>query len=428
MSQPGVVPGPPIAGHVRARRLGFTRRTKATDASGPFDRRAVEAWFRRRGLPLFVRSDERASRLLQRAVPALVFLLVIDPITTLVTWLVDVPPAEFERRMANTAYVFPLLALTVAGVVVPVLAGWLVSLWMRALPRRGRWVLARVVLVLNVVAVPLVDWSSGLRDNVWLSLTINLGVTLLMLFFVWVGAGSILAWSLRKAVAELGSVGRMATTALPLLVLVVIFSFFATDVWQIAAALPRWRLWLVVALFAVLGVLFMATRLNDELKKMIDKVATDRVDDLTQVLGHTPLADAIAGPPIQALPLSRRERANITLVLFVAQLLQILVLSVLVFCLLIALGALAIDSTVIDTWLGPGASRREGTLFGAKLPLSAGLVQVSLFLAAFSGVYFAASAATDENYRESFFDPLLADVRTSLAARQVYLARRPDAS
>jgi hypothetical protein len=86
------------------------------------------------------------------------------------------------------------------------------------------------------------------------------------------------------------------------------------------------------------------------------------------------------------------------------------------------------DGTVIDEWLGPGAARKEGTLFGVKLPLAAGLVQVSLFLAAFSGLYFAASAATDQHYRESFYEPLLADVRTSLAARQVYLARRPDAS
>lgn len=397
-------------------------------AAAAFDRRVVEAWFRRRGLPMFVRSDERGSRLLQRAVPALVFLLVIDPISALVTWFVNVPEAEFERRMANTAYVFPLLALVVAGVVVPVLAGWLAGKLMGVLPRRGRWVVARVVLLLSVFATPLADWLSGLRDHLWMWLAINVGVTLLMLFFVWVGAGSILAWGMRKAIGELGTVGRMATTALPLLVLVVIFSFFATDVWQIAAALPRWRLWLVVALFAVLGVLFMATRLNEELKKMIDKVANDKIGDLVEVLSPTPLAASVAGPPITALPLGRRERANITLVLFVAQLLQILVLSVLVFCVLIALGALAMDGKVIDEWLGAGASRQEGTLFGAKLPLAAGLVQVSLFLAAFSGVYFAASAATDQHYREAFFEPLLADVRTSLAARQVYLARRPEPS
>jgi hypothetical protein len=393
-----------------------------------FDRRAVEAWFRRRGLPLFVRSDEQGSRILQRAVPALVFVLVIDPMLTLVTWLVNVAPEEFERRMANTAYVFPLLALIVGAIVVPVLAGWLVSKWMSALERPGRWVLARVVLLLNVVALPVVDWWTGLRDRLWFSLSINVGVTLLMLLFVWVGAGSILAWGLRKALSEVGTVGRMATKALPLLVLVVIFAFFSAEMWQIAAELPRWRLWLVVALFAVLGVLFMAARLDEELKKMIDKVAGDKIDDLTTVLRDTPLASAVAGPPIDTLPLGRRERANITLVLFVAQLLQILVMSVLVFVVLTALGALAIDGRVIDSWLGDGASLRAGTLFGINLPLSTGLVQVSIFLAAFSGLYFAASAATDQHYREAFFEPLLSDVRTSLAARQVYLARRDDAS
>jgi len=395
---------------------------------GEFDRRATEAWFRRRGLPLVVRRDERGSRLLQRALPALVFVLVNDPLTTAVTVLLDVPEDVLERRMANTAYVFLLLAVVVAALVVPALAGWGVSVWMQRLARRGRWVLARAVLVLNVVVLPLVEWRTGLRTQLWLAFTVNIGVTLLMLFFVWVGAGSILAWGLRKAVAELGTIGRMATKALPLLVLVVIFAFFSTEVWQIAEALPRWRLWLVVALFAVLAVLFMAARLDEELRRMIDKVAGDKVDDLAEVLRDTPLAAAVAGPPIDAAPLGRRERANITLVLFVAQLLQIVVLTVLVFCVLIALGALAIDSKVIDSWLGDGAADVAGTLFGVKLPLSKGLVQVSLFLAALSGLYFAASAATDQHYREAFFDPLLDDVRVSLAARQVYLARRDDAS
>jgi hypothetical protein len=299
---------------------------------------------------------------------------------------------------------------------------------MAALERPGRWVLARIVLLLNVVALPVVDWWTGLRDRLWFSLSINVGVTLLMLLFVWVGAGSILAWGLRKALSEVGTVGRMATKALPLLVLVVIFAFFSAEMWQIAAELPRWRLWLVVALFALLGVLFMAARLDEELKKMIDKVAGDKIDDLATVLRDTPLASAVAGPPIDTLPLGRRERANITLVLFVAQLLQILVMSVLVFVVLTALGALAIDGRVIDSWLGDGASLQAGTLFGINLPLPKGLVQVSIFLAAFSGLYFAASAATDQHYREAFFEPLLSDVRTSLAARQVYLARRDDAS
>ncbi|TDV40676.1 hypothetical protein [Actinophytocola oryzae] len=401
--------------------------TTRAPAAG-FDRRAVEAWFRRRGLPLFVRGDERGSRVLQRAVPSLVFVLVIDPLTTLVTWLLDVPEAELERRMTNTAYVFLLLTVIAVALVVPLLAGLGASAWARRMSHRGRYWLARVVLVLNVVVLPLVEWWTGLRPTVWLSFTIGVGVTLLMLFFVWVGAGSILAWGLRKAFAELGSVWRMATKALPLLVLVVIFAYFSTEVWQIAAALPRWRLWLVVALFGVLGVLFMAARLDEELRKMIDAVAEEKNDDLAAVLEGTPLASSVDGPPIEQEPLAGRERANITLVLFVAQLLQVVVLSVLVFCVLIALGALAIEPAVIDSWLGPGQSRVAGSLFGIELPLSKGLVQVSLFLAAFSGLYFAATAATDQHYRETFFEPLLADVRVSLAARQIYRARRADAS
>lgn len=397
------------------------------DAVG-FDRRAVEAWFRWRGLPLVVRRDERGSRILQRSVPALVFVLVIDPLITVVTRLLDVPKAELERLMANTAYVFGLLVVIVAAVVVPLLAGWGASRWMRVLSRRGRWLLARVVLLLDVVVLPLSEWWTGLRSPLWLSLTIAVGVTLLMLTAVWAGAGSILAWGLRKAVAELGTVGRMATKALPLLVLVVIFAFFSAEMWQIADGLPRWRLWLVVALFAVLAVLFMAARLDEELRVMIDKVAGDKLDGLADLLRDTPVAPAVDGPPIEPLPLARRERVNITLVLFLAQLLQILVLVVLVFFVLIALGALAINGPVIDSWLGDGASKLQGTLFGIALPLSRGLVQVSLFLAAFSGLYFAASAATDQHYREAFFEPLLKDVRISLAARQVYLARRGEDS
>jgi len=393
-----------------------------------FDRRAVETWFRRRGLPLVVRSEKRGSRLLQRSVPALVFLLTVDPLLSLLAVLIDVPVAEFERRVNNPAYVFGLLAVTVAALVVPVALGFLASKVMPRIGTRGRWIVAGTVLVLNVAVLPLIDWRTGLRAYLWVSLTINVVATLLVLFAVYFGAGSILGWGLRKALSELGAVGKMATKALPLLILVVIFAFFSTEMWQIADALQRWRLWLVVLLFAVLAVLFMAARLDEELRKMIDKVSTDPVDDLAGVLRDTPLAGFTTDQPVVAPKLSRGERANISLVLFLAQLLQIAVLTVLVFGVLIVLGALAIDWTVIDVWLGPGKSKEPGSLFGIDLPLPRALVQVSLFLSVFSGLYFTASAATDQHYREAFFDPLLDDVRVSLAARQVYLARRDDAS
>lgn len=404
-------------------------RTEPECGRPELDRRAVEVWFRRRGLPLVVRRDMRGSALLQRATPALTFLLVNDPLASLIARLLDVSPTELERRVSNTAYVFALLAITIAALVAPVIAGWLVSRWLRTMDRGGRLLVATTVLVLTVVVLPVVESMTGLRSSLWLGLTINVGGTLVILFSVYAGAGSILAWGLRSAVSQLGAVGTLATRALPLLVLVVLFAFFSTEMWQLAEALPRWRLWLVVGLLGVLAVLFMAAMLGEELRAMAHRASTGAVPDLAEQLRGTPL-EALAGgvgtadEPVRPLPLSRAERVNVTLVLFVAQALQIAVLALLVFCLFLALGALAVDKSVVDAWLGEGTFVDHGTLFGLELPISNALVQVSIFLAVVSGLYFTASAATDPHYRKAFFDPLIDDVRVSLAVRQVYLARR----
>jgi hypothetical protein len=305
---------------------------------------------------------------------------------------------------------------------VPVVAGWLVSVWLRKLPRPGRMVVAGVVLVLTALVWPVVEWKLGLREPLWLSLTINVGLTVIVLIGVYAGAGSILGWGLRRAYRQLGTVGTMAARALPLLVLVVLFAFFSTEMWQIADALSREQLWLVVALFMALAVLFMIVVLRDELRSMVDEAIEGQLPDLP-----AGLAD-LAGRGDQAT-LERptaRERANLMIVLFLAQALQIVMLAALVFCLLIGLGNLAVEQTVIESWLGKERASAHGTLFGLELLLPNALVQLSIFLSVFSGLYFTASAATDPVYRKAFFEPLVTDVRVSLAVRHAYLAHRGD--
>jgi uncharacterized membrane protein len=384
------------------------------------DRARLEAALRRRGLPLVVRHDRRGSAILQRATPALTVLLLNDPMTSLLTRLLTVTKEELQRRLANPAWVLGLLALTVAALVVPVVAGWLVSRWLRVLRRPGRLVLGGIVLVLAAVVLPVADWASGLRSPLWLGIAIDAGLVVVVLIGVYAGAGSILAWGMRRAFFQLGTVGTMATRALPLLVLVVLFAFFSTEMWQIADALPRWRLWLVVALLAALSVLFMIAMLREELGRMVDQASSGELpalpDKLADLAGHH--------APAGSVRLTRGERANLMLVLFLAQALQIAMLAVLVFCLFIGLGALAVDKLVVDTWLGDGKYLESGTLFGIKLLLPNSLVQLSILLSVISGLYFTASAATDPLYRQAFFEPLIADVRVSLAVRQAYLARR----
>ncbi|HEV2779711.1 MAG TPA: hypothetical protein VGX25_09950 [Actinophytocola sp.] len=391
------------------------------------DRRAVEAWFRRRGLPLVIRRRFRGAALLQRATPALVFLAVIDPLLSGLGVLLAVEDDEFARLVDNPGFVIGLLALTAAALVIPVLAGWLVARWMRRSSERGRLVLALVVVALILVVLPAAEWWAGLRAGLWAYVLVNLLSVPVLLVLARVGAGSILAWALRSAVGQLGAIGTLASRALPLLMLVVLFSFFAAEVWQVAAALPRWRLWLVVAFLAGLAVLFIGSVLADELR---EQVRTVRAGDTADLVGHvvgTPLADVLDdGHEKVEHPLTRSEKVNIALVLFLAQALQIVVFSALVFGLFMLFGALTVQQDVVEAWIG----RRppSGELFGLRLPVPDVLVQVSLFLAVFSGLYFAASAATDPHYRTSFFDPLVADVRVSLAAREVYLARWPAAA
>ena len=52
------------------------------------------------------------------------------------------------------------------------------------------------------------------------------------------------------------------------------------------------------------------------------------------------------------------------------------------------------------------------------------LLKVSVFLAAFSGLYFTVVLVTDATYREEFFDEILAELRQSFAVRSVYLRAR----
>lgn len=382
------------------------------------DRTRLEAALRRRGLPLVVRRDRRGSAILRRGAPALTFLLINDPLSTILARELTVPETELTRRLNNTAWVFFLLAVTVAALVVPVVAGWGVSRWMRKMGRPGRLGLAFALLVLVVLVLPLVEFAVGWRSPLWLNFTINGGLTLLVLVGVYAGAGSILAWALRRAFTQLGKVGAMATQALPLLTLVVLFAFFSTEMWEIADALPRRQLWLVVALLSALSVLFMIALLRDELGRMVDEASQGSLPALP-----ARLADLAVDNGPDEVRLRGSERTNLMLVLFLAQALQIALLAVLVFCLFIALGALAVTPSVVISWIGPDAYDTAGTLFGVQLPVPKALVQLSIFLAAFSGLYFTASAATDPLYRKAFFEPLVADVRVSLAVRQAYLAR-----
>ena len=53
--------------------------------------------------------------------------------------------------------------------------------------------------------------------------------------------------------------------------------------------------------------------------------------------------------------------------------------------------------------------------------MTAELLQVATFLAAFSGFYFTISVVTSREYRDEFFEEIVGELRQAFAVRAVYL-------
>lgn len=324
---------------------------------------ATERWFVRHGLPYFVPEEREAAR-----------------------------SALHSRRTAVMLGVTVLVAL--AGGVA--LAFLVESAWM-----------APATLTQLVVLVVLAFGVTTLR------------------------ARPILMWAVGRTLGSLRLLVPLVTRALPLLLLFVTFLFINAEVWELSATLDGGVLWLVVMLFGLFAVGFLLVRLPEEL---------DRSD---HAMDETGLVEACRGTPLEARARTMLaedgkervgsgrvvrgyEKANLVLVLMIAQIVQVLLLSLSVFGFFMVFGGLVMKEQVQQNWTGVDSVESLHQVPGLT-NLSLELFQVSVFLAAFSGLYFAVYAVTDEAYRDQFFTEVKRELDRAVAVRSVYLALRgPD--
>jgi Ca2+/Na+ antiporter len=274
----------------------------------------------------------------------------------------------------------------------------------RALERRRVWRPALLVAVAAVVAglvtgLTADDTAGGVLAAVATALALAAGWAAIAL------RGTVIArWAARRTVREVGVMFPLVTRALPLLLLFTTFLFINTEVWQVASSLQRSVLWSAVLLFAAVAVVFLLVRLPEELDGVTERVGDGRAD------------------------LTRRQRANLLLVLLVTQALQVLVLAASVFAFFVVFGLVAIQPDVVETWLEHPPTARRWSLggFGVTLPVSNELFQVSVFLAAFSGLYFTVYAVSDQSYREQFFTRVSGQLERAVEVHARYVAARAD--
>jgi hypothetical protein len=262
--------------------------------------------------------------------------------------------------------------------------------------------LLAVALVGLLIAVP-----AGIAVGWWaaeVSAGIAVGGTVLLLVAaVYAGralqARLIATWALRHSLTSLELLFPLATRAMPMLLLFVTFLFINTEVWMVASALDGGTLWGAVLLFGAVAVGFLVVRLIEEVDRLDDEVGRDELRDEADVVGL--------------------QRANLVLVLLITQAFQVLLLALAVFAFFIVFGAVAMDKDVLEAWITPDKLTYP---WGIEV-VSLELVQVSVFLSAFSGLYFAVYAVTDETYRREFFTDILGELEQALKVRVKYLRR-----
>lgn len=270
----------------------------------------------------------------------------------------------------------------------------------------------------------------------WLADTFSLAPALLLALLVGGGvlyaltalrARPIVGWALSHTLVSLRSLLPMLSRALPLLLLFVTFLFINAEVWQMSASLSPGQLWLVVLLFVAIAVAFLLVRLPEEVDRVdddVDEVFLRRACRGTPVEAECErlLADPAARPQDRA-EVFGFERANLVLALLVVQAAQIALMALAVFGFFLVFGALVMDNDVVGAWIDT-----EGPVLAWRyLPtLSVQLVQVAIFLSAFSALYLTVSTVTDETYRAQFFGGVQRHLERAVGVRAVYLALREE--
>ena len=366
---------------------------------------ATEAWFRRQGIPHFIEDYSPRRAVLTRGLPFLTVVLFIEVLTVI-----------------NPDWPWWANALTMIGMIAAVAVAWGGTISLR---RRNPFGMpAQVGAAQMAVFVLAPSLLTGLVQNLWTIAVWQVLMNLLILGLVYVTVSfallPVLGWAVRRLFRDMRDVIGLFARALPLLLLFLTFLFINSEVWNVASGLERGSRNAVIAVFALMGGVFLIARLPAELGQLGRFASAQEVARLVRgtPMEREPVTDAVIRLDD---PLGRRQWLNAGLVVLFALALRVLFVSALVGLFLLVLGLAAIDESLIAAWNGraPETLLRLGGEGGAVV--TAELLRVALFLATFSGFYFTVSILANREYRDEFFEEVVADVRQAFAVRAVYL-------
>ena len=387
----------------------------------PAINRGADQWFRELGLPTFVPLRRWFTDLPRRVAPLLAWvtvawLLVRDAIREAVDLAADYFTAD-GWLIFGAVVVLTLVTLAASWIAFALVRGLL-----RRLPRPTGIVVASLVVIACTASVIIYGYTTNSHATVSPVFT-SLGVLAVCALITGMGGGALVAWATRMALRNASAIGHMASLALPVILMLVIFAFYAAEIWQVGSALSWGDLGLVglvVGALAIIVVLRVCASEIDDMKQSLTRA--QRV----AMLRRSPAADRAVISDTDR-PLGIVQRGNILLVMAVAQLLQALFFAFILWVILVVLGAISVPPGLVSLWVGPGTAEQplpvEFFIVGnTTLPITINLFKTAGLLAFIAALPFVFSAVSEERYRERFFDPIMADMRRAVVVRDALRA------
>ena len=372
-------------------------------------RHDIERWFARRGVPQLIEgySSERAMD--WRAAPLISLWLILGTIRDWGT-RPDWPPAANLAGIAATI-------------------GWMALVWAVLSRLRGRPIRERpptfdiidigTMAFLPVVPAAVIDGDVGEGIRAFLGSLTGIGVIYVIIGFGLIEIG---AWAIERLWLELTHIVELVARTLPVLLILVVFLLFATEMWEVAQAMSWVELGLLLLLLLVMAALLVVISFRGELARIVSRAD---VDGILADAADTPAEPLIATSGAGVVPVPRLtwlQRSNVTLLVLVPQLLQAIAVGAVVMAFLVVFALIAIPAAVQETWIGrPARDLVSFVMLDELRSLSQELLIVSAILGGIVGLYFSGLSITDIKYRAEQFDPEVTGVRRILAVRALYL-------
>ncbi len=386
-------------------------------------RRDADRWFREQGLPTFVPLRRWFTDLPRRVAPLLTWVTVAGFLLTgglslALGIALELYEEADEDVIAVIALVLLLLALALAWI-----AFLLVRFAVRRLPVGIGTAVAAVVIAACAAALVAGGYAID-REATVSPVFETLLIIAVCVLITGMGGGALISWASRLAVRNASAIGHMASIALPVILMLVVFAFFSAEVWQMASAL-HWGSLALVGL--VIGALATIVVLRVSAGEIDDETYAPTPEQRAALLLDTP-AERLGAASRARHPLRWPQRVNILLVMTFAQLLQAVFFAALLCALLIVIGSVAIPFGVVQLWVGPGTATQplpveQLVIGGATLPVTVNLIKAAALLSLIATLPFIFSAVSEPRYRERFFDPIMADLRRAIVVRDALSAR-----